>query len=418
MRRWFCFLDKDTMPTDRNAVRLAGIPALGAMLLLTAAASIGCDSNSFVPPRPEELGGTGTTTSKPLKDAAPAAASLEIASARAVEVVLAPREGDDAEVWKSAARTQSGHEKIKVKVAITGTDQPKTKQIELVREAMARHPRVLIVEPADPADVALAQAVAETRAQGIPVVLLGGPLTGDKSAAASPSASATAPLVVVAPPSFSSSARELVAAAIRNANAADLDPTGGAIIVINTISDRYVTERVAAIREALKTVGISLVDEIRFANDFKTGENLVKESLKAHPKSVLIFTVDHVSTSTIRGQLSLKDDAPFLVAGCYTSDMNIQDISNQIAVAAVVEFTPVRLLRKAIATAANLAQGNVVPSHVELSMVVDDRAAHTAGLRAAIANARKAKEAAKEATKDAAKDTAKDAGKEAAKDGK
>ena len=152
MRRWFCFLDKDKMPTHRNAVRLAGIPALGAMLLLTAAASIGCDSNSFVPPRPEELRGTGTTTSVPLKDAPSAPAGLELASARAVEIVLAPRDGDEAEVWKSAARTQSGHEKIKVKVAIAAADQPKSKQIELIREAMARHPRVLVVEPADPAD--------------------------------------------------------------------------------------------------------------------------------------------------------------------------------------------------------------------------------------------------------------------------
>ena len=82
---------------------------------------------------------------------------------------------------------------------------------------------------------------------------------------------------MVAPPPFSSSARELVAAAIRNAKAAELDPNGGAIIVINTLGDQFIPERVAGIRDALKTAGITSVEEIRFANDVATGENLVKD---------------------------------------------------------------------------------------------------------------------------------------------
>lgn len=390
MRRWFCFLDKDKMPVLRHAVPLAGIPALGAMLLLTAVATIGCDSNSFVPPRPEELRGTGLTTSVPLKDASSAPAGLEIASARAVEIVLAPREEDEAEIWKNAARTQSGHEKIKVKVAVAAVDQPKSKQIELVREAMARHPRVLVVEPADPSDSALAQAVAETRAQGIPVVLIGRPLTGDNKAPATASASPAAPLVLVAPPPFASSARELVAATIRNAKAAELDPNGGAFILINTLGDQFTTERVDGIREALKTAGITSVEEIRFANDVATGENLVKNSLKAHPKVVLIFAADYMSTSALRGLMNAKTESPLFVAGCYSSDANMHDMGNQMTVAASADFTPVRLLRKAIGTAAGLSQGKVISSPAELAVVVDDRPGHAVALRAAVANAKKA----------------------------
>jgi ABC-type sugar transport system substrate-binding protein len=389
MRRWFCFLDKDKMPTHRNTVRLAGIPALKALLLFTAVAPIGCDSNSFVPPRPEELRGTGTTTLAPLKNASSDPAGLDFASARAVEIVLAPRDGDEAEVWKSAARTQSGHEKIKVKVTIAAADQPTSKQMELVREAMARHPRVLVVEPADPSDSALAQAVAETRAQGIPVVLLGRPLTGDNKTPATPSTSSTGPLVVVAPPPFSSSARELVAAAIRNANAAELDPNGGAIIVINTLGDQFIPDRVAGIRDALKTAGITSVEEIRFAGDVTNGENLVKDGVKAHPKATLIFTVDYMSTSAMRGLMNSTANSPIFVAGCYTSDANMHDISMQMAVAAAVDFTPVRLLRKAIATAASLAQGKVISSPAELTVAVEDRPGHAASLRAAVANAKK-----------------------------
>jgi ABC-type sugar transport system substrate-binding protein len=393
MRRWFCFLDKDKMPSHRNAVRLAGMSALGAMLLLAAAASIGCDSNSFVPPRPDELRGTGATTSVQFKDSPSAPAGLELASARSVEIVLAPREGDEAEVWKGAARTQSGHEKIKVKIAITGADQPKAKQIDLVREAMARHPRVLIVEPADPADVALAQAVAETRAQGVPVVLIGRPLTGDNKAPATASASSPAPLVVVAPPPFAPSARELVETTIRNAKAADLDPSGGAIIIINTLGDQFITERVAGIRDALETAGITSIDEIRFANEIARGEYLVKDRLMTHPKVALIFTVDYASTMALRSLMSLKAESPVFVAGCFTSDTNMLDLSNQMPVAAVVDFTPVRLLRKAIATAAGLAQGKVISSPAELTVVVVDMPAHAAGLKAWAANEKKAKDA-------------------------
>jgi len=392
MRRRFCFLEYDKVSIHRAAVRSAGISAVGAMLLLVAAGLIGCDSNSFVPPRPDELRETGATVSVPLKDALPAPASVEIASARAVEIVLAPRDGDEAEVWKNAARTQSGHEKIKVKAVIAKPDEPKSTQIALVREAMARNPRVLIVEPADPADSALAQAVAETRAHGIPVVLLGKPLTGDNKAPATASAITAAPLVLVAPPPFASSAREVVTATIRNAKAAELDPNGGALIVINTAGDQFTTERIAGIREALKAAGITPIEEVKFADDAPTGENLVKESLKAHPTIGMIFSVDYKSTLAIRALMNPKAEVPLFAAGCYTSDTNIHDLGNQPSVAAAVDFTPVRLLRKAISTAASLAQGKVIASPAELAVVVDDRPQHALGLRAAVANERKAKE--------------------------
>ena len=126
----------------------------------------------------------------------------------------------------------------------------------------------------------------------------------------------------------------------------------------------------------------------------------MRERLSAHPKFVLLFSVDYASTVAIRGLLNVKNDSPFVVAACYTSDTNIQDVSRQAPVAAAVEFTPVRLLRKAIATAASLSQGKVIPSPAEMSMVVDDMPSHAAMLRAAIANARNLKDQAKDEAKD------------------
>jgi hypothetical protein len=366
--------------------------ALGSILIVWAVASIGCDSNAFVPPQPEELRGAATTITTPIKDPAAAPGGGEIASVRAIEIVLAPRDGDEAEIWKSAARTQAGHEKVKIKPAIADPAQPKSKQIDLVREAMARNPRVLIVEPEEPADSALAAAIEETRAKGIPVVLVGKGLAGDKPASAASADSTRAPLIVVTPRPFAPSARELVAAAVRNATQAGLEPKAGAILVINTKGDQFQTERVDELKKGLQNDGITQVIEIAITGDTPANEKLVKETLKAHPNISLVFSVDYASTVAIRGVLGGKGDSPIVVAGCYTSDSNMQDITNQMTVAAAVDFTPVRLLRKAVTTAALLSQGKVVASPAELSIVVEDRPIHAQAIKAAVANAKNAKE--------------------------
>ena len=403
MRRWFCFLDKEKMLAHRIEVRLreyndtrgdVSDHGRGTIRLrfefMGAAAAGGACVRQLVQFR---------YRSKMLRRTQRA---VELASAQGCRDRAGPARGDEAEFWKSAARTQSGHEKIKVKIAISGADQPKTKQLELVREAMARHPRVLIVEPVDPADVELAQAVAGTRAQGIPVVLLGMPLTSDKSAAAGSSGtSTTAPLVVVAPPPFSSSARELVAAAIRNAKAAELDPNGGAIIVINSIGDRFIPDRVAAFREALKTAGITPVEEIRVRQRSSGGRKARESKLEGSSEvRILLFTVDYTSTSAIRGLLSgggsfrpASNEPPrtkFRSSSRHAIRRHqLPGYRHAVAVAAAVDFTPVRLLRKAIVTAVSLSQGKVISSPAELPLAVEDRPHHAARLRAAIANAKK-----------------------------
>lgn len=88
-----------------------------------------------------------------------------------------------------------------------------------MREAVARHPQALIVEPGDPADKELAKAIHEAQAAKVPVVLLDRPL-------AQGAGNTGAPTILVEPEPFADSARQLVASAIRNAKNAKLDPRG------------------------------------------------------------------------------------------------------------------------------------------------------------------------------------------------
>ena len=57
---------------------------------------------------------------------------------------------------------------------------------------------------------------------------------------------------MVAPEPFAVSAKQLVAAAIRISHHAELEPGKAAILVVNTAGDRFLPDRVLAIKDALK----------------------------------------------------------------------------------------------------------------------------------------------------------------------
>ncbi len=86
-------------------------------------------------------------------------------------------------------------------------------------------------------------------------------------------------------------------------------------------------------------------------------------------------------------------DHRFLVAGCYAGDEVSADLSKVIKFAAVAVYTPVRLLRKAVATAASLAQGQDVPARIEFPVNVAESLATPAMLKAQAVLWKQAKEA-------------------------
>ena len=262
---------------------------LAALAVAVAITASGCDSSStFLPPPPDELRGPAAEDSASnINVAVPPRLENTVAGARSVELILEHRDPNEADLIEMSARTQAGLDKVKLRTVFLGKKDPPARQVELVREAVARNALALVIEPADPTDKKLADVIQNARESGIPVVLVGRPLGAESSSAAASkgpdrpakdsAATATAakssagatvaftgakPLVVVAPPSFTASARQLVASAIRNAKNAKLDPKGGAVIVSNPGADSFIGERTAAIRSALKENGITAIDEI------------------------------------------------------------------------------------------------------------------------------------------------------------
>ena len=274
---------------------------------------------------------------------------------------------------------QAGYDKARVHIVVPGevsesagksAATPKS-QAELVRQAIARHPQpqALIVEPANPADPDLAKAIQEAGAAKVPVVLVGRPLSG--GAGAQGASSGPSPILVTPPP-FAESARELVAAAIRNAKNANLDPKAGAIFLVSTGGDTFLPDRVAAIREALKAAGIHAIQEIRFTPDSQVARKLLTERLKADPKPALVFSFDYMgATGSNEAARDVAQERPFIQAG-YASEDNLMRLASAGEFAALGYYLPSRLIRKAVSVAVALALKQEVPNPVVIPIAIHE----------------------------------------------
>jgi ABC-type sugar transport system substrate-binding protein len=389
------------LPSSANAPKFLGlsrmfvVPAGAVLAVSSAMMLIGCDSKgTFLPPPPDGL--RGAVSEDTIDVPAP---GLEGASsgARSVEMILDHREPIEIDGVMAAARTQAGIDKVRLRAKVLGDADLPSHQVELVREAIARHPLALIVEPAEPCDTRMAEVLQKAQGDGIPVVLVNRPL-----AATSPNASAatatddatknsnvptnaTGParsampesadsrlLVLVAPPSFTQSARQLVASTIRNAKNAHLDPHGGAVLLANKFVDPFTHERSIAIRNALKDAGITTVEELSFSKSADLGAKLLKEKLTTNSKLVLVFAIDGLGTSAARLAMSELIPDRLFVQSAFASDGNFADMTRAGDFAAVAAFAPNRVIRKAITTAVSLSQGRDVPARVEVPVEVHD----------------------------------------------
>jgi ABC-type sugar transport system substrate-binding protein len=371
---------------------------LGVLLVAAAVTSnSGCDSGSFMPPPPDDLRGA-SGVSVPAGSSVPRSDRLETAptEARSVELILGRHDPDEADAVKTTARMQAGYDKVKLKIESLGEQDLPARQAELVRQALSRNPLALVVEPADPAERHLAEAIQEARAQGVPVVLLNRPLTGDRPTLpgvpdqkaetgkgsallkpgrgtdSTPTSRPVRPIVLVAPVGFRASADQLVNSAIRNAKNAKLKPEGGAVLLIDSGGDSFIEDRATAIRAALKASLIPTVEEIRFSKSVEVGAKLLTERLRANPKLVMVFSVDSLTSGASRHVMSqILLERPFVLAG-YASEENYAEMTRIGDYAAIAEFAPLRVVRKAINTAVSLAQGRDLPGRIEIPINVTD----------------------------------------------
>ncbi len=337
----------------------------------------GCGTGDFVPPPPaaRDAGGGGSR--------GPAAAAKDPfitgSTVRNVELIQSRRlDPEEAANERSTARSQAGFEKARLHVLPhddTGSPeegsgpkpagaQPETSQVELVRGAVTRKPQALIIEPDDPASEELGRAIQEVRAAKIPVVVIGGPIPGTSSGPG------LAPLVQVRAQPFADSARLLVALSMRNARNAKLNPEAGAIVVTTEPSDLFQAERLKAVREALKAAKVAAVEELRVPKKTDVAVDTLKKRLKADPKPSLVISLDFTgctASNTIAGEII--EERPFIQAG-YTSETALGRMALMGEFAALAEFSPTRLIQRAITDAVALAQGRHVRETDELVVTV------------------------------------------------
>jgi ABC-type sugar transport system substrate-binding protein len=362
------------------------------LLVCGAILSFGCEPSSFNVPAdgPQDDDSEAVSALPASSSMTSSGLEAESVGARSIELVMDRRNSDEAEAVRAAARMQAGQDKVKLRTSILGEQDLPARQFEMVREALSRQPLALIVEPADPTNRRLVEVLHKARSAGVPIVLLNRPLSGDQSgtsdesrvapkggppgggSAQPPVSDAERPMILVAPASFESSARQLVASAIRNAKNAKLDPKSGAIIIINPVGDPFLQDRTDALRAAIKASGISTIEEIPFVQDIEVGAKFLKARLKANNKLTLVFSIDSLSSSANRTAMNeLGQDRPYILAG-YSAEDSFADLPKVGDFAALASFAPVRVVRRAIDTAVALTEGRAVPDRVEIPIVVHD----------------------------------------------
>jgi ABC-type sugar transport system substrate-binding protein len=284
---------------------------------------------------------------------------------------------------QNSARLQAGLDKVRIQIAIAGEKQDPRSQADLVRTAVARKPLALVVEPADPADPDLAEAVARARERGIVVVVVAHPLTAPESGPSkSPDeARRGGPVIRVVPESFATSAKALVAAAANNARNAKLALEAGAILAVDTTSDPLVEDRVRALVTALRDAGIRLAHEVRYAGDSNEGEKKLDDLLEGDRKACIVLGADVTSTRGAYALTSKKaEKRPYVVAG-YTADESEASATRMGEYAGIAAFSADRLIRKAVATANLAAAGQKFPEQVEMLVPIHVSPANSAGPR-------------------------------------
>lgn len=354
---------------ERKTARpLASLFALAVSGLLVP----GCDSSSFLPPRPTELGG-GNAAAPGAGDVRGARPGPISSTAPTIALVTTALGHDGAETVEKLARVQAGLEKSLVQVQVAG-DGGDRGPAALIRSAVEGKPSALVLYFVAESEPETAKAIAEARGRGIPVVVVAGskaglnaaeskaPRTGDGESAGAGSG----PLIHVVPESLTEAARSIVAAAVRNARNAKLKPEDGAVLVINTSADPLIGERTEALRDTLRGEGITKIEEVRFDGDIKTAKAKLLELLQADPKAVLLLGADHIGlTASYQAATDLYGKRSLIVAG-FTFEESGGNMTKSGDFAAVAIFSSERLLRKAVAVAAAAGRGEKQSDRVEV----------------------------------------------------
>lgn len=276
--------------------------------------------------------------------------------ATTVAVVLPAVGLAETNVWEAEARREAVEAHALTEVYRAEVGDPPGAQAELIRRAASEGASALIVMADEPS--AVADAIAEVRKAGTPVVLL------DRKVDV-PGDGPPPPLVLYE--EESESAAKLVDAAIAAASAAGFLPDGPAVIVRRQPTERRSRARAEALRAALEARGVRVLPDVTFSGyrgDAKAP--LIAASWLADDLA-MVFTDEEEG---LRGASEVRHDLShasrrFVLSG-YSSDRELLDLARYNACAAVVERPVREPMHRAFAAALALARGETVASEIRV----------------------------------------------------
>ncbi len=364
---------------SRKSFGRRGIQPGPCLVLGIAALAVlpGCDSNSFVPPRPPELSGSPTAASRtPGAALSPAAATpaaaggakspaAATARTRLVELILARPASLDRSYVEQFLRRETGVKKCAFRVVSPQDDEPMSpgQLASEIRAAANRKTGALILEPVDAPEVR--EALREAESRGLGVVLLDSPL---------PATAPGKPYPFVTFQGFAEAGKQLVATVAEDARVLHLPADGTTLVVENRDKDFYGRERLESITNALKAASRAY-DLVSFDGDSNEAAKLVQEYLKTHPKLTVILA-DHDAGVTgafdAREKWGRTNKQMFAIGGYFACDARLSQHVKE-SVQGIVDRNVEGYARKALQVALDVMDGKPVPERA----LVDVRLIHT-----------------------------------------
>jgi ABC-type sugar transport system substrate-binding protein len=282
----------------------------------------GCDSDSFVPPRPSEVVGEPPAVTTPwnasnspdLSTRRDGKASLP--RAKTVELILCRAQTGDRQLMEQVLRRELGKARISLRMTkAEGAEAGSANLlVEGIQAAVSRGVALLVLEPLDTPEVRVALREAETR--GVAILLLDQPLPSRQSNRNLPTLSLTG---------FPERSKELVVAALEDAGHFGLPSDGTALLVQNRSVDSYSKQRQESISNALKDSG-RVFHVLEFEGGRSQAHSILVDYLKAHPQVCVILTEEDYGLGAavdVHRALSNLGLHEFILGGYASYDLRI-----------------------------------------------------------------------------------------------
>ncbi len=305
---------------------------------------VGCSNDSFVPAAKTKR----TSSSSP---------SVINSTQRAPEVtfILPEDMNEDLKSIEPVARLELGASRAVFNLVQPPAGSPPTKQAELIRDAVQRGASGIVVVPNKSKDTA--DAIAAIDQKKCPVVLMGRPLTGVSTSAAT----------LVTWPNFTVTANEIVAAISEDCKRAGMPDDAPVLLLKSEPADETSAAREAALTAAIKATKHPIAAVVPIIEETLSRNSLVN-ALKANPKVCAVISDDTLGlqlAGVIRSES--KTHVPFMVGGYCNSPKSVaMSAMNQHSI--LVDRARDNIVRRAIGVVLERIEGKTVPEKVEVEL--------------------------------------------------